>query len=155
MDYPLARTGFWAGASGLLAWLASTAVLCWWAWHLQVDRRVAGTWPTLLVIGVLLAAAAALVWRWRARRHGPLRHLRFDGTGWELRAAGGEPLRLGPPAVRVDLGGALLLRATPSEGGAACWLALERSDLPAAWHALRVAVLQRRPSGAAAPGATA
>ena len=154
VDYPLARTGFWAGTTALLGVLALLTPLGWWGWHHQLEAPLAAPrWPWLLA-SVVAVAVGAVTWRWWASRRGVSGHVRWDGACWELRPTAGEPLSLATPSVQVDLGHGLLLRVRQRHGGRTCWLALERRDLPSAWHAVRVALAQARPADLPSPEGT-
>lgn len=139
--FPLARHGLWAGLAGGLAGLAAAAPVAWVAWQLHVARVTSpGTETLLMLLGLLAALMAARLGARRAGRHGGVR-LQWDGAGWSLLGHGQGAVGLKTPSVRIDLGRAMLLRAT-MPGGSARWLAVECRDGPVAWHGLRVALAQ-------------
>jgi hypothetical protein len=103
------------------------------AWALAQGAATAWSGPAVALLALLLAVSVA-------RRSGAAGHgeLRWDGATWHF---DDRPCDL---HVALDLGAWLLLSATPA-GGRRQWLALSRSDHPAAWHGLRCALYCPRP----------
>ncbi|WP_329722913.1 hypothetical protein [Ideonella sp.] len=152
VDHPVARLGLWAVAgAGLAALVAATPV--WWlgshAWAMRLGGEAVG-WGSLIL--ALFAAVVTFVLRWRQAAARPERRLCWDGAGWQLLTAEGTE-ELDAPAVRIDLGHAMLLRVR-GPGRRFAWLPLERRDAPATWHRLRVALSQplRSTEPASLPG---
>lgn len=121
----------WRGAQALLPALTVIVFGIW------LQQRF--EWPLVFVLPVVAAAfvSGALVWR-RAARTPPLR-LAWDGQRW---IADEQP---GALQLMIDLGPWMLLRHDRR------WIAVARADAGASWHALRVAVLAARPTGADTP----
>lgn len=134
VSYPVADGGFWHAVR--LLWLAASVacLVAWLAWHLG---RMAAEQA-----GLALASASAVIGLarlHRARRPAPTRlMLEWTGEQWQL---GG----LGPQAwqvqVGLDLGAWLLVQATAVSPRSTQWLPLSAQEAPAAWPALRQALI--------------
>lgn len=122
---------------GLLA-LAATLVAGVWAWQLATI----GAGAIAVAVGLLAGALLAQVWRT------PRRRLRWDGQIWWLASPASADARRGQLAVALDLGVWLLLRFERDAGPRPrrAWLALQKRDLAADWHALRCALYSPRPA---------
>jgi len=93
-----------------------------------------------------------VLWRTELQREPHVLH--WDGQAWHWAAAHvpEDRRRAGRIQVALDLGGWMLLRLLPADGGAprAHWLPVQAAGLERSWHALRCAVYSPTPE--AAPG---
>jgi hypothetical protein len=139
------------------------------AWPL-VQRTLLGTaaaslvhwlagWLDVPAVAALFAAAGsgALAWVWAAtRRLPPPQRLRWDGSQWSLASLGPGHLAgeaNGKALPIIDLGSWMLVRfdvceARDDRKSRPHWLALSRTQEPAVWRALRVALYATAPGAA-------
>jgi hypothetical protein len=103
------------------------------AWALMHAAAAPWSGPAVALLSLVLAASVA-----RLSGTAGQRELHWDGATWQLDE---RPCEL---HVALDLGAWLLLSVTPG-GGRRRWLALSRTDHPAAWHGLRCALYCPRP----------
>ena len=118
----LVHLGLPAAGVAALVWAATSALPVW-----QL--------PTTFGTALAAAGMADLFWRRRA-----LSMLAWNGAHWLLGSQGG-----GQASLLWDGGRWLLVRWQDGQGGATRWLMLDRADAAsaAAWHALRVALVQQ------------
>lgn len=123
----------------LLYGMAGVVLALWASGHAHAWSGAALPVPPWLV-AAFSAPVAALLGAWLARRVLPAEPARlvWDGTAWQLCAAGTRPLRR--LVVAIDLGSWVLLKAYPADGGAAVWRVAGAPSAGAHWHALRVAL---------------
>lgn len=110
-----------AGCAGAATafWLAS-----WLGWPVLAGLLASAAVATVAAAGMGAALGPAGV------------DLNWDGATWTCDGVAGEA------AIHVDLGDHLLVRFLPAAPGAAArWLGLSRRGAPAAWHALRCALV--------------
>lgn len=147
VDYPLSPGVFWRCVSAALG-AAVMAVPTFWALSLA-----GGEWPPAQTMGMLSSLSVAALGGWLGWRlaSGAGGSLRWDGGRWLRLPAGHGLPEPGTPLLALDWGDWMLLRWYPTTGGplhAGACLALSRSDRPASWHGLRVALRQPRgPAG--------
>jgi hypothetical protein len=146
VDYPLAGDGLWSRCAAALAAGASAVPFLWLAWHLRNE----GVTSALVIGGVAAlgaVTAAAAVWASHCRTATRAKErLRWDGAGWRWSDGAGGSEALQAVSAPIDVGQAMLLHGRRATGRA-LWLPVERRGDPGAWHALRVATMQRqRPS---------
>ncbi len=150
LAFTVRRFGAWRAVLVALALAGCATTAAWW--------HAVGPFATGLDILVNLAclACALLPLVEACRLHAWL--LRWDGALWHVGRAtvGTDELRTGRLRVVLDLGPWLLLRfaagpaprpdARPRRGSSA-WIALQRQDLEAEWHAIRCTLYSPPPAG--------
>jgi len=131
VSYPVGRSMFALALTAGLVLAALVVAVVWTAQAAQAGWRQALAFAAVAASG----AYAAFSW-WRS----PAGLLRWDGSAWNWEE-GGE-VRVGQPAIALDLQNRVLLRWQP-ETGPVRWIWLERSRDCVHWEALRRAVYSR------------
>jgi hypothetical protein len=128
------RFGVWRVAVGIVAVAALAAVATWTIATFDAQTS-SGALLVVCLAALLMLVTIALALS-LVRNGGGLLACR-EGA-WTFAADGG-PVRSGPLAVAIDLGGFLLLRLGDGRR-TGVWLPVQRLGLEREWHALRCAV---------------
>lgn len=135
---PVGRSVF-GGVLMAAAWLAGVAAaLLWSAQPALATWRLALAWSAVAIAGVLALRS------WLGAPEGVLA---WDGSAWSW-SAGARPAASGRLELSLDLQHTMLARW--HDGGARCWLWLERRRCPERWSDVRRAVYSRAGSTARA-----
>jgi len=127
-----ARTGTgWRAFQSLLHASAIGTAAWWLVW--QLEWGLAGMWAA----AGLAVLAGVLGWALSAA---PPMTIAWTGARWSLSVAGADAGDVAAPQVMLDLGGWMLLRLRPQDGGRGHWAALARADAATSWQVFRAAV---------------